>query len=159
MTPVFSNLLKSFPKVLEAAIRLLKSHAIHCRSIVTVFLGSCSAHIIEKHKKWGWRRVVFEKVYGMNVSNISDFIEITRQGFVHSNSGNSNISDTRFPFKKTGHLCWGNSKWSGQISIIPKPESFGDFGEVPLLNHHLGWLLGGKRRYNLPRSSEILYTP
>ena len=27
---------------------------------------------------------------------------------------------------------------SGQISIIPKPECFGDFGEVPLLNHHLG---------------------
>ena len=27
---------------------------------------------------------------------------------------------------------------SGQISIIPKPELFGDFGEVPLLNHHLG---------------------
>ena len=29
-------------------------------------------------------------------------------------------------------------KISGQISIIPKPEFFGDFGEVPLLNHHLG---------------------
>ena len=27
---------------------------------------------------------------------------------------------------------------SGQISIIPKPEFSGDFGEVPLLNHHLG---------------------
>ena len=27
---------------------------------------------------------------------------------------------------------------SGQISIIPKPE-LRDFGEVPLLNHHLGW--------------------
>ena len=27
---------------------------------------------------------------------------------------------------------------SGQISIIPKPEFFGDFGEVPLLNHNLG---------------------
>ena len=25
---------------------------------------------------------------------------------------------------------------SGQISIIPKPEFFGDFGEVLLLNHH-----------------------
>ncbi len=24
--------------------------------------------------------------------------------------------------------------------------NYGDFGEVPLLNHHLGWLLGGKRR-------------
>ena len=47
---------------------------------------------------------------------------------------------------------------SGQISIIPKPEWSGDLGEVPLLNHHLGWLLGGKRRYNLPRckSSFIL---
>ena len=42
----------------------------------------------------------------------------------------------------------------GQISIIPKPEFFGDFGEVPLLNHHLGWLLGGKRRYNLPSSQK-----
>ncbi len=26
---------------------------------------------------------------------------------------------------------------TGQIRIIPKPEFFGDFGEVPLLNHHL----------------------
>ena len=26
---------------------------------------------------------------------------------------------------------------SGQISIIPKPEFVGDFGEIPLLNHHL----------------------
>ena len=29
---------------------------------------------------------------------------------------------------------------TGQISIIPKAECFGDFGEVPLLNHHLGWI-------------------
>ena len=28
---------------------------------------------------------------------------------------------------------------SGQITIIPKPEFFGDFGGMgPLLNHHLG---------------------
>ena len=27
---------------------------------------------------------------------------------------------------------------SGQITIIPKPEFFGHFGGIPLLNHHLG---------------------
>ncbi len=39
---------------------------------------------------------------------------------------------------------------SGQISIIPKPEFFGDFGEVPLIFTTIfsGWLLGGKRRYH-----------
>ena len=29
-----------------------------------------------------------------------------------------------------------NITW--QITIIPEPECFGDFGEIPLLNHHLG---------------------
>ena len=47
-----------------------------------------------------------------------------------------------------GHFSW--PLWANE-SIIPKPECFGDFGEVPLLNHHLGWPTGGRRRYNLPR--------
>ena len=40
---------------------------------------------------------------------------------------------------------------SGQISIIPKPEFSGDFGEVPLLNHHERVTTRRVRRYNLPR--------
>ncbi len=68
--------------------------------------------------------------------------------------------------------------YSGQITIIPKPELRGFWGdsltahlsngccshcdtrrpwcpsatrEIPFLNHHLGWPTGGKGRYNLPR--------
>ena len=53
------------------------------------------------------------------------------------------------------HITW-TYKDSGQISIIPDPEFCGDFEEVPLLNHYLGWLLGGKRRYNLPRKIKVI---
>ena len=45
----------------------------------------------------------------------------------------------KIPFQKL-QVCHFSifSMMSGQISIIPKPES-GDFGGIPLLNHHLGW--------------------
>ena len=47
------------------------------------------------------------------------------------------------PLEKCGavvelHRISGQNHGAGQISIIPKPECFGDFGEVPLLNHHFG---------------------
>ena len=29
------------------------------------------------------------------------------------------------------------------LAIIPKLELFGHFEDIPILNHHLGWLLGG----------------
>ena len=45
---------------------------------------------------------------------------------------------------------WLPEGTSGQITVIPKPECFGDLGGIPLINHHLGWprRVG---RYNLPR--------
>ncbi len=60
----------------------------------------------------------------------------------------AHMSHTRIDETWVGRIS--AQHWSGQISIIPKPECFGDFGEVLLLNHHLGWPTGGKRRYNLP---------
>ena len=46
---------------------------------------------------------------------------------------------------------------SGQITIIPKPEFRGFWGKIPLLNHHLRWPTGGKRRYNLPRLMGLVW--
>ena len=43
--------------------------------------------------------------------------------------------------------------WSGQISIIPKPEFFGDFGDTSLPKAPFKVTSG---RYNLPR---LVYVP
>ena len=69
-----------------------------------------------------------------NVPNAPDIFvtQFGAKGVFGSHSGRK----TKNPSGKTKHPGKGKHQTlqSGQISIIPKP----DFGEVPLLNHHLG---------------------
>ena len=42
------------------------------------------------------------------------------------------------------------------LAIIPKLELFGHFEDIPILNHHLGWLLGGSDFPGDPSSPPLL---